>query len=133
MQQVGPQAYATKPVGTGAFKFVEWRKDDRVVLEANPDYFFGKPGIDELVIRAIQEPSTRVAELFRGGMDLVVSVPTQYWECVRGNQNLRLNRFLTTQNRSRMCPTSEGIEAISRRSMFLGVHAGAAHVLLQGR
>jgi peptide/nickel transport system substrate-binding protein len=97
MQQVGLQGYASKPVGTGAFKVVEWRKDDRIVLEANPDYFQGKPGVDELIIRAIPEPSTRVAELLRGGVDLVVSVPTQDWDRVRGNQNLKLNRFLTTQ------------------------------------
>jgi peptide/nickel transport system substrate-binding protein len=97
MQQVGPQGYATRPVGTGAFKFVEWRKDDRVVLAANPDYWQGKPAVDELVIRSIPEPSTRVAELLRGGVDLIVSVPTQDWERVRSNANLRLNRFLTTQ------------------------------------
>jgi peptide/nickel transport system substrate-binding protein len=97
LRQVGPQAFAQKPVGTGPFKFVEFRKDDRVVLEANPDYFQGKPDVDELVIRAVPEPSTRVAELLRGGVDLVVSIPSQDWPRVESNQNLKLEKFLTTQ------------------------------------
>jgi peptide/nickel transport system substrate-binding protein len=97
MQQVGPQGFAQKPVGTGPFKFVEFRKDDRVVLEANPDYFQGKPDIDQIVIRAIPEPSTRVAELLQGGVDLVVSVPSQDWQRVESNRNLTLNKALTTQ------------------------------------
>jgi peptide/nickel transport system substrate-binding protein len=97
MQQVGPQAFAQKPVGTGPFKFVEFRKDDRVVLEANPEYFQGKPAIDRVIIRAVPEASTRVAELLRGGVDLVVSIPSQDWQRVEGTQNLKLEKFLTTQ------------------------------------
>lgn len=97
VRQVGPQGFAQNPVGTGPFKFVEFRRDDRVVLEANPDYFQGKPDVDELVIRSVPEPSTRVAELLRGGVDLVVSVPSQDWQRVESNQKLKLEKFLTTQ------------------------------------
>lgn len=42
-----------KPVGTGPFKFVEWKTSDRVVLEANPGYFKGKPKLDRIEIRII--------------------------------------------------------------------------------
>ncbi|MGI8660500.1 MAG: ABC transporter substrate-binding protein [Thermoleophilaceae bacterium] len=38
-----------KPVGTGPFKFDEFRKGDRVVMSANPDYFRGEPAIPRLV------------------------------------------------------------------------------------
>ena len=34
--KVGDQGYATKPVGTGPYKFVRWVKDDRLELEVNP-------------------------------------------------------------------------------------------------
>src|SRR5262245_23136258 len=37
-EKVGDQGYATKPVGTGPYKLVRWNKDDRMELEANPDY-----------------------------------------------------------------------------------------------
>jgi len=96
-QQVGPQEFARNPIGTGPYQFVEFRKDDRVVLKANPDYFQGKPPIDDIVIRAIPEPSTRVAELLRGGIDLTVALPTQDWQRIESNANLKLVRYQTTQ------------------------------------
>ncbi|MBC8075494.1 MAG: hypothetical protein H7Y32_05415 [Chloroflexales bacterium] len=96
-EQVGSAGFSTAPIGTGPFKFVEWVKDDRITLEANPDYFGGAPGIDTLIFRAVPEDSTRVAELLTGGVDLVVSVPIQDWERVQADTNLALDNFLTTQ------------------------------------
>lgn len=68
---------AANPVGTGPYKFVEWLKDERVVLEANPDYWGGKPAIEKVVFRPIAETRTRIAELTSGGVDIVVDVPPE--------------------------------------------------------
>jgi peptide/nickel transport system substrate-binding protein len=38
LKELGPAKFAEKPIGTGPFKFVEWRRDERLVLERNPDY-----------------------------------------------------------------------------------------------
>ena len=73
--QVGDAGFAIKPVGTGPFKFVEWVKDERLVLEANKDYHRGAPAIDRLVFRPIPELTTRVAALLSGQADLVSDVP----------------------------------------------------------
>ncbi len=108
LQQVGPQGFAQKPVGTGPYKMVQYLKDDRVVLQANPDYFKGRPGVDQLVIRSIPEPSTRVAELMRGGVDLVISVPTQDWPRVQSTPNLSLTKYLTTQTVLLVLRTDQG-------------------------
>jgi peptide/nickel transport system substrate-binding protein len=96
-EEVGTEGFGQAPIGTGPFKFVEWVRDDRVVLEANPDYFQGAPGIDQLIFRAIPEDSTRVAELLTGGVDLITSVPMQDQERVEGAGNLVVDSFLTTQ------------------------------------
>lgn len=66
---------ATRPVGTGPYRFVEWVKDDRVVMEANPDYWGGAPAIKKIVWRPISEPRTRIAELKAGGVDIAENVP----------------------------------------------------------
>jgi peptide/nickel transport system substrate-binding protein len=68
---------AAKPIGTGPYRFVEWLKDERVVLEANPDYWGGKPAIEKVVFRPIAETRTRIAELTSGGVDIVVDVPPE--------------------------------------------------------
>ncbi|MDZ7793031.1 MAG: ABC transporter substrate-binding protein [Spirochaetia bacterium] len=38
-EEVGEEGYMQEPVGTGAFKFVEWNKGDRIVLDANENYW----------------------------------------------------------------------------------------------
>src|SRR5262249_13965243 len=45
VKQVGWDEFAKKPVGSGAFKFKEWERDVRVVLEANDSYWKGKPKV----------------------------------------------------------------------------------------
>ena len=63
--------------GTGPYKFVEWVKDDRVVLEANPDYWGGAPKIKRIVWRPIPEARTRIAELRTGGIDVAGDIPPE--------------------------------------------------------
>lgn len=96
-EEVGTEGFGQAPIGTGPFKFVEWVRDDRVVLEANEDYFQGAPEIDRLIFRAIPEDSTRVAELLTGGVDLITSVPMQDQPRVEEVENLVVDSFLTTQ------------------------------------
>lgn len=55
-----------RPVGCGPFKFVEWSRGSHITLEANPDYFLGRPKIDRLVIRFIGDPSVAYAEFQTG-------------------------------------------------------------------
>ena len=73
--QVGDAGFAVKPVGTGPFKFVEWVKDERLVLEANKDYHRGAPAIERLIFRPVPELTTRVAALLSGQADLVSDIP----------------------------------------------------------
>ena len=54
------------PVGSGPFKFVEWVPDSHVVVEANDDYFRGRPQIDTIILQYV--PDTNVAiSMFQAG------------------------------------------------------------------
>lgn len=67
--------FGSHPVGTGPFKFVEWVKDDHILLAKN-DSFWGKvPAIDELMIRVIPDDESRVLALESGQVDVTVRVP----------------------------------------------------------
>jgi peptide/nickel transport system substrate-binding protein len=69
-------AFTEQPSGTGAFRFKEWRRGEALVLEANPDYRDpGKPRIDELEFRFIPEPSSRIAALEVGEVDIAYALP----------------------------------------------------------
>jgi ABC-type transport system substrate-binding protein len=65
------------PVGTGPFKFVEWIRGDRVVLERNDDYYEGKPKLDKIIIRIVREDAARVLALQAGDYDLAVRIPPE--------------------------------------------------------
>lgn len=61
-----------KPVGTGPFKFVEYKKGQQVTLERNPDYF--KPGLpyaDKLIFSIIPQPATQLLAFEQGEVDYV--------------------------------------------------------------
>ena len=59
------------PVGTGPWRFVEWRHDDYIKMARNPTYFGGAPRSDSLETRIIPESSTAVAEFESGNVDLL--------------------------------------------------------------
>src|SRR5699024_2063713 len=54
------------PVGTGYFKFKEWKPGDEIVLERNDDYWGDKAHVDTATFRVVPESTTRNAELERG-------------------------------------------------------------------
>jgi len=58
---------ANNPVGTGAFKFVEWKKGQYIRLDKNEDYWQeGLPLLDRAVARFIPDASTRTAAMENG-------------------------------------------------------------------
>ncbi|MFI5266317.1 MAG: ABC transporter substrate-binding protein [Chloroflexota bacterium] len=77
MAQVGDEEFNKKPIGTGLYKFVDWQRDQQIALEANKSYFGGPPAYDKLVFRFIPEPSTRVAELLAGNVQVINFPPIQ--------------------------------------------------------
>ena len=74
----GAKELARKPVGTGAYRFVEWVKDERLVMEANRDWWGWegkKPTIDRVTWKPIPEDFPRLVALDKGEADIVTNVP----------------------------------------------------------
>jgi peptide/nickel transport system substrate-binding protein len=75
IEKVGDDAFGTTaPVGTGPWKFVEWKRDQYIRLEAFDQHWRGRPPFKHLVIRAIPEVATQIAELKTGGVDIIRNV-----------------------------------------------------------
>ena len=73
--EAGGADFGRSPVGTGPFKFAEWRSNEAVVIEKNADYWGEPAGTDAVVFRPITDANTRVAEMLAGGIDMMVEVP----------------------------------------------------------
>lgn len=77
------------PIGAGPFKYVEWKPDQRVVMDAFPNYWQGAPGVERITWRTIPEESTRVAELLAGSVDMIYPVTPDFVGQLRA-ANMRL-------------------------------------------
>ncbi len=86
---VGEEEFSAHPVGTGPYRFVEWILGQRLVLEANDDYWGGRPSVDRLVFRPIPEASTRLAELQAGTVDIITHLNYDAIPLLDRDANLR--------------------------------------------
>lgn len=89
--EVGEEGYLQNPVGTGPFKFIEWRTGDRIVLEANEDYWEdGYPKVDKIEFRPIPDTSTRFAALINDDIDIVSNLGPEQADSVTAADGVSL-------------------------------------------
>ncbi len=74
LPDINAAAFNVAPIGTGPFKVVRWDRGSRIVLEANDDYFFGKPGLRRIEMRIVPDFTTlgtqvRTHEIDLGAVD----------------------------------------------------------------
>jgi peptide/nickel transport system substrate-binding protein len=63
-------SFDTQPVGTGPFKFKEWKKGASITVEKNPNYFMaGKPHLDRIIYKVIQSDSAAIQAYKTGDLD----------------------------------------------------------------
>ncbi len=73
-------------VGSGPYRLERWTPSDEIVFRAFDSFVFGKPNIDEIRVRFIQDPNTVVANLLSGGLD------TAFFAAIGFPQNLALEQ-----------------------------------------
>ncbi len=75
-------------VGTGPFRFVAFKRGDRVELARNDAYWGGPPAWEKVTMRFIAADPTRIAALLSGDVDAIENVPTADLPKIRNNANL---------------------------------------------
>lgn len=66
---------ATRPIGTGPFRFVDWRRGDALVLERNDAYWGARPRLGRAVFKFISDPTAAYAALMAGDVDAFSAYP----------------------------------------------------------
>lgn len=93
-KDITKSSLARNPVGTGPYRFKEWVSGQKIVLEANRDYFEGRPYIDRFIYRIIPDSSTMYMELKAGAIDLMTLSPVQYArQTTSKNFTSRFNKY----------------------------------------
>jgi len=82
----GIKELARKPIGTGAYRFVSWTKDDQLVMDANREWWGwgGKaPAVERVSWKPIPDDFARLSALQRGEVDVITNVPPDEMKIVR--------------------------------------------------
>ncbi len=80
--------FSKNPVGTGPFRFVEWKPGIEVILERNPNWWGGQPQVERLIFRPIVEDRTRLTEFEAGSIDFIVNIPPDDLPRLRQSPNV---------------------------------------------
>ncbi|MEA4990910.1 peptide-binding protein [Desulfovibrio desulfuricans] len=93
-QNIRSTPFARKPMGAGPYRLKSWEPGSRIVLEASPTYFAGKPRIDEVVYRIIPDNATMFMETRAGRLDVMDLSPLQYLRQTSGPEwQSRFHKF----------------------------------------
>ncbi|KNY13554.1 peptide ABC transporter substrate-binding protein [Shinella sp. SUS2] len=85
----GEMAFSEKPVTSGPYQVREWRPNDRLVLEPNPNYWReGYPKNDGAELIEVENSNTRVSMLMSGELDAMRDVPWAQLEAVKARDSL---------------------------------------------
>jgi len=77
-QDVTQSPLKRQPVGTGPYRFGEWKTGEKIVVDSNHQYWEGRPYIDRVMTRVIPDPATMFLELKASRLDQMGLTPLQY-------------------------------------------------------
>ena len=64
--------YDSSPIGSGQFRFKEWKRNEYVRLEANPDYYEGAPALPAVVYRVVPDSFVNEVSFQEDGFDTTI-------------------------------------------------------------
>jgi peptide/nickel transport system substrate-binding protein len=84
-------------VGTGPYKFVEWKNGDRLAMVRNDAYWGDKPAYEKVTFRFIPKDASRVAALLAGDVDLIDQVSPNDVKALKANARIVLHSTPSTR------------------------------------
>lgn len=83
----------TRSAGAGAYRLLEWKAKDAVVLEAFPGYKGGKaPQLKRVITRHVAEPATQRLLLEKGDVDVAADLTADQVQAIANKQDLKVVR-----------------------------------------
>lgn len=91
--EMGKDAYARNPVGTGPFRFNSWTAGDNLSIVRNDDYWGEKAKLEKVTFRFITEQTSRTVEIESGGVDMALVIPAADYDRLEENPDIELKLY----------------------------------------
>lgn len=88
VSDLGEHDFNTKnPIGSGPFKFVEWKDGEYLKVEAFADYYQGRPHLDSITLKFVPDANAMLTQLQNRDIDFWAGVPPSDIETVKSFQD----------------------------------------------
>lgn len=84
---------STNSAGSGSFELREWAKNERVVLDANEDHWGNRPKVKRVVIKEINEATSRRLQVEKGDIDIAWELFPDQVKALENHQDLSIAKF----------------------------------------
>lgn len=119
-EKVGDEGFLAKPIGAGPYKLVDYQRGSRIVLEGHDKYWGGAPAIKSVTFQVLPEPSTRVAAIESGRVDIAIQLP--FREAVRLEKNPQLSVKLYPQAEIYMMQIPSYVDVYQNKDVRTALH-----------
>lgn len=86
------------PVGSGPYQFKEWISGEKLVLEANPNYWGEKPKVKSITFKPVVENAARSLMLETGEADVILPIPATDIERLKSNDQVKVELYPSNRN-----------------------------------
>lgn len=133
-KDVEKDGYNQAPVGSGPFRFSQWKKGEAIVMAANKEFYRGVPKVDMLIVKFLADPNVRAVQLETGEIDAALADSMQVGRLEK-SAALTVSRMNTADYRvlmyNRKFPFWEDVRvrqalnyAVDRPALVKGILAG---------
>lgn len=134
-QDINKAPFNTAPIGTGPYRLESWKPGERVVLQANPDYWGGTPKTQRVVVAFVPDDNVRAQRTQAGEFD-AAQLPPKLAKGFEERDGYTVHQVPTADYRGVMLPMGGPVtgdvairralgKAVDRKAMVEGVLAGA--------
>ncbi|QKF65347.1 ABC transporter substrate-binding protein [Campylobacter corcagiensis] len=100
-KNIDSDKFNENPVGTGPYKFVEWKKGQSVEFVANEEYYATKPSIKRVFLKVVPDANVRLMQLKSGELDAAL-IDSSGVELAKSDKNLDVIKFDSADYRALM-------------------------------
>ena len=108
------------PVGNGPYRFKEWKAQQYIEVEANQNFYAGRPPLDRIIFKVVPDQENLVIQLKSGQIDFMDGVPPRFFKELSQQEDLvayvypgRLYTYLAWNSRNPLFESKKVRQALT--------------------